>query len=55
MTKFAKVIQIIWWIKSKIFYIENVIAFSQHLISLSAQVELFTDVAHIEEFLAVFL
>ena len=41
--------------KSEVFGIEDLIAFSEYLISLSAQVELFSDIAHIKEFLAVFL
>lgn len=59
--QFAKVIQIRSYVaimldnESEIFYVENLVAFCQHLISLSAQVELFTNVAHIKEFLAVFL
>jgi hypothetical protein len=41
--------------KSEVFSIEDLIAFSEYLISLSTQVEFFSNVAHIKEFFTVFL
>lgn len=40
---------------SEVFSVEDLIALSKDLVSLSAQVKLLTDVAHIKQLLAVFL
>ena len=40
---------------SEIFSIEDLVAFSKDLISLSSQVKLLANIAHIEQLLAVFL
>ncbi len=40
---------------SKIFDVENFIAFCEYLVSLSSQIKFFSDVAHVKQLLAVFL
>lgn len=40
---------------SKVFDIEDLVAFLEDLISFSAQVKFFSDIAHIEQLFAVFL
>lgn len=40
---------------SKVFGVEDFVAFFEDLISLSSQIEFFSDVAHVEQLLAVLL
>ena len=35
--------------------VQDAVALSQNLVAFRAEVELFTDIAHVEEFLVVFL
>jgi hypothetical protein len=41
--------------RSEIFRVQNPIAFAEHDVAFLAEVELLTDVAHIEQFLIVLL